>query len=190
MYFFVIDFLLLIFCYWSFHPKNIHFSYFVTWGDHWRSTLSSVYSDAEKRWLKRLLMWKDLVWLVKEFNSSMVDLLYVSVTILFVSLICQFFHCSPKRPPSTRRGRNIPRRITSGPISIDVAFFASKVCGQVQGCCFMITSGNKPLLTLSCATMILFVILCQFKPKHLLPNTRFGKGRRKKTHLLLIFLKS
>ena len=88
------------------------------------------------------------------------------MTILFVSLICQVFQCSPKRPPSTRRGRNIPRRITSGPISIDVAFFASKVCGQVQGCCFMITSGNKPLLTLSCATMILFVILCQFKPKH------------------------
>ena len=119
--------------------------------------------------------------------SSTPDLLYVSVTILFVSLICQVFHCSPKRPPSTRRGRNIPRRITSGPISIDVAFFASKVCGQVQGCCFMITSGNKPLLTLSCATVILFVILCQFKPKHLLPNTRFGKGRRKKTHFLLIF---
>ena len=41
----------------------------------------------------------------------------------------------------------------------------------MQGCWFMITSSNKPLLTLSCATatcatMILFVILCQFKPKH------------------------
>ena len=80
-------------------------------------------------------------------GAMVVDLLYVSVTILVVSLICQVFHCSPKRPPSTRRGRNIPRRITSGPISIDVAFFASKVCGQVQGCCFMITSGNKPLLS-------------------------------------------